>query len=305
MTIQRNHIEACEGNTALYVKSGVFGDILLNTFVANKVAPSQAVVFLDALTATDTKLSVNYNSFMRNEGSVILHVSGGTSPEPHEFWGNVFAGNQVTNLGFATTFLLEGAYNSLIRFNLFTDAFVFHNLRMGLDCDCDTVVQAQGNWWGSLDEAKIDVLIYDGADELALPLVNYSGYQLEGSLPCATVSNCSNHGRCVEPERCGCDSGWDGDICDQPSCEDVGGCNGAAGQCVGPNVCQCENDWKPPFCNEAVCEGSCSGNGFCGSPNKCRSVLCGHWAATFRVRLFCPHNTHTYTRASLQLFHGF
>jgi len=64
------------------------------------------------------------------------------------------------------------------------------------------------------------------------------------------ANECNNHGACTGLNTCSCESGWDGEYCNQPSCNDVQCKNG--GTCVAPNTCSCVGHFRPPDCSGCV-----------------------------------------------------
>lgn len=72
---------------------------------------------------------------------------------------------------------------------------------------------------------------------------------------CKDVNNCNN-GRCIGPNTCGCNPGWEsraGSACAAFHCRDLARCNDN-GECVGPNSCSCDDDWKgTPDCRQRTC----------------------------------------------------
>lgn len=91
---------------------------------------------------------------------------------------------------------------------------------------------------------------------------------------------CSGHGECNAAEHtCTCESGWAGDFCDQPRCEED--CSNH-GLCVNGR-CLCKETFYGNICQHARCPSDCSGNGYCFQ-GKCQCS--GIWGgATCSVRL--------------------
>lgn len=56
--------------------------------------------------------------------------------------------------------------------------------------------------------------------------------------------SCGDHGKCFKPNKCQCRSGWRGRLCDEPICSQS--CR--HGECVGPNTCSCTKGWVGPTC---------------------------------------------------------
>ena len=66
-------------------------------------------------------------------------------------------------------------------------------------------------------------------------------------------------------------SGWEGDLCDVPTCDFI--C--AHGECTAPQTCTCEPGWGGPDCSELNCPADLNGDGIVG-PIDLASLL-GAW----------------------------
>ena len=62
------------------------------------------------------------------------------------------------------------------------------------------------------------------------------------------ISGCGKHGRCIGPNQCACEIGWQGSQCD--TCIPLPGC--LNGHCESePFECICNDplQWRGPLCN--------------------------------------------------------
>ncbi|CAB4055396.1 Hemicentin-1,Thrombospondin-1,Adhesion G protein-coupled receptor B3,Thrombospondin-2,Adhesion G protein-coupled receptor B1,Mucin-like protein [Lepeophtheirus salmonis] len=71
------------------------------------------------------------------------------------------------------------------------------------------------------------------------------------------------NGKCIHPNVCACEVGWDGPNCDE--CIPLGGCK--HGSCNKPMECNCRPGWTGGQCNKPKCDGCV--NGCCHEPYKC------------------------------------
>ncbi|MDD9941317.1 MAG: thrombospondin type 3 repeat-containing protein [Myxococcales bacterium] len=82
------------------------------------------------------------------------------------------------------------------------------------------------------------------------------------------------HGTCSEfGGLCLCERGWKGEDCDDFTCRDVNDCN--KGRCIGPNACRCEPGWESGSagpCSQFHCRelAGCSGHGTCVGAQQCK-----------------------------------
>ncbi|CAL4067050.1 unnamed protein product, partial [Meganyctiphanes norvegica] len=110
-------------------------------------------------------------------------------------------------------------------------------------------------------------------------------------------------GQCVAPDQCTCDTGFKGQRCDMPTCENLGcqdnqecieggrdtpvickcksgyklhgprcieECPGGCGRghCTGPDQCNCPRGYTGASCETPDCPGGC-GSGWCTEPERC------------------------------------
>ena len=76
--------------------------------------------------------------------------------------------------------------------------------------------------------------------------------------------SCYFHGRCKIDGSCACSSGWLGEDCDEPTCE-----NCVYGNCRPNYLCNCYPGYRGPSCDIPICLGvnhCCTLEGFCSSP---------------------------------------
>ncbi|XP_023328477.1 delta-like protein C isoform X1 [Eurytemora carolleeae] len=84
------------------------------------------------------------------------------------------------------------------------------------------------------------------------------------------INGCSNNGKCVAPDICRCDMGYQGGTCQ--SCIKHPGC--IHGSCNTAFECNCEGGWEGRDCNIPKCSEGCDPDfGFCDTPDTC---LCKH-----------------------------
>jgi len=91
---------------------------------------------------------------------------------------------------------------------------------------------------------------------------------------------CSGHGECVGFNNCTCETGWFGNECEQPLCNNIAHdnptvCNGQ-GTCTSKDTCVCGTAFTGQFCQYPTCFGVngddpfvCAGHGTCVEPNTC------------------------------------
>ena len=104
-----------------------------------------------------------------------------------------------------------------------------------------------------------------------------------------TTQHCI-HGTCAN-EKCTCESGWKGAMCDfrvpcpAPGCGESGRCVGDAN---GVGKCECSPGFTGPNCLDIVCEDKCSGHGTCLN-NGC---ICesGYHGEKCEITAPCPNN---------------
>jgi len=95
-------------------------------------------------------------------------------------------------------------------------------------------------------------------------LPGWSNEKLACSVPfCDFNGETCVHGNCTEPERCTCDIGWQGLLCNECVC--LPGC--VNGYCEDPMECICETGWQGMFCDKPEC-GPCT-HGHCSAPGIC------------------------------------
>jgi len=93
------------------------------------------------------------------------------------------------------------------------------------------------------------------------------------STQCFPAPSCTpgcNNGKCVENNKCQCNTGWSGANCDVPVCNPI--CNPLKGKCASVNnvnQCQCNAGSTGPTCDLPTCTPACAVNGICSSINKC------------------------------------
>lgn len=78
--------------------------------------------------------------------------------------------------------------------------------------------------------------------------------------------HCRNGGTCVGPYKCNCPSGYGGTQCEKVLCTPP--CQ-YGGRCIKPNVCQCFHGFTGPYCRPS-CSPPCLNGGVCVGPNECR-----------------------------------
>lgn len=93
---------------------------------------------------------------------------------------------------------------------------------------------------------------------------------------------CSNHGVCLELNKCICESNYNGSDCNETTCGGIDSFNeeevcSGHGTCFEFDVCTCMHHWIGPQCNTPTCNeipanenGTvCGGHGSCTGPNVC------------------------------------
>ena len=93
---------------------------------------------------------------------------------------------------------------------------------------------------------------------------------------------CSTHGQCVNNTVCLCDSGWQGEYCQNVDCPGNPDCDNR-GACVLPpgaskSVCLCNQGFDGQGCKNLVCPGEpmCSNRGNCTLINNRPTCVCNH-----------------------------
>ncbi|CAD5122347.1 DgyrCDS10784 [Dimorphilus gyrociliatus] len=88
--------------------------------------------------------------------------------------------------------------------------------------------------------------------------------------------NCFSRGKCVGGS-CVCNDGWTGEFCSQFDCKDISECS-QRGICIGPNKCLCDPNWYGSNCGSSKCPRytscyQCTNNegcGWCDSTQTCQ-----------------------------------
>jgi len=94
-----------------------------------------------------------------------------------------------------------------------------------------------------------------------------------------TNCSCLNGGTCGGPSNtvCSCPQGqYASDYCEVVICSGPdfpGGCQ--QGKCVSPNVCQCNPGWNGTDCSKPICDPPCV-HGQCTAPNTCNCFGTGY-----------------------------
>ncbi|MCO6436693.1 MAG: hypothetical protein J5J06_06350 [Phycisphaerae bacterium] len=142
----------------------------------------------------------------------------------------------------------------------------------GLDNGVDPDVDGDGRLNGFDDDIDGDGLLEaedDDDDGDGIPDLIDNDDNGDGEDDCGC-----EHGVCSAfGGLCFCDRGWEGEDCDEFHCRDVRNCN--HGKCVGPNTCRCDSGWESIGsipCATFHCRQlkNCNRNGFCIGPNVCR-----------------------------------
>jgi hypothetical protein len=84
------------------------------------------------------------------------------------------------------------------------------------------------------------------------------------------VKNCSNNGKCTEPNVCKCDEKYTGKNCSDLSCSNFNYCS-KNGICLSNETCNCFEGWLGLDCSKPDCAklDNCNDKGVCISSNKC------------------------------------
>ena len=89
-------------------------------------------------------------------------------------------------------------------------------------------------------------------------------------IDCSLVKNCSNNGKCTEPNVCKCDEKYTGKTCSDLSCSNFNYCS-KNGICLQNETCNCFEGWLGLDCSKPDCSklDNCNDKGVCISSNKC------------------------------------
>ena len=174
------------------------------------------ILFMSAAVGTLNDAVISYSTNgLRVEGTATLTLAG-VSSTSNQYGLYVYNGTgPVTATGCAFTgntlqgVRLDGASAkapdvtitaSEIHSNLGTkDFYTYRFTSPG-----ESVIDATGNWWGSTDEGTIRARIFDHADHITAPMVDWCGY-LDG--PAGSTARTGIH--CSDPVVCGGTTVWD------------------------------------------------------------------------------------------------
>jgi len=83
---------------------------------------------------------------------------------------------------------------------------------------------------------------------------------------------CENGGRCTADEKCTCATGWRGDDCTIPICDNGCFVTGARINrvCTAPNICTCKPGYRGDSCNVPMCVQTCHNGASCVAPDTCQ-----------------------------------
>ena len=90
------------------------------------------------------------------------------------------------------------------------------------------------------------------------------------SIDCSLVKNCSNNGKCTQPNVCKCDEKFTGKTCSDLSCSNFNYCS-KNGVCLPNETCNCFEGWLGFDCSRPDCAklDNCNDRGVCISSNRC------------------------------------
>jgi len=163
-------------------------------------------------------------------------------------------------------------------------------------CNKDGEVECREGW--SMDNCKgpMCATIFDPSDWCSEPQCSpgcdpHNGYcSVPGECVCKSNSGyhgpnctdllpslgCMNGGPISPEERCVCDEGWSGLLCDQPVCHSA--CQYPRGVCEENGYCHCQVGWEGEHCQRCVTYPGCE-HGTCTNPWEC--VCQQGWMGTF------------------------
>ena len=235
-----------------------------NQFLSNEHAGGTVAVTVTSTGYAQRKPFLLYaNEFTENSGKYAVSVDGTNDYQNNNYTirSNVFLRNALTR-----TVVFTDTPWMVVNNNIFT------NDRSPRDVEVSFgngfAMDATDNWWGSKDESAVKSRIFDKEDSTTIGEVLYKPFLTKPDISCSNVANCSNHGLCIRPDVCDCNSGWRGDSCSEFSCVGVQECLGR-GSCAGPNTCKCNDGWLPPACVYASCAAreNCNEHGACVAPD--------------------------------------
>ncbi|KAL5014467.1 hypothetical protein ScPMuIL_008737 [Solemya velum] len=251
----------------VYIKT--WGNVQLaltdNTFIGGDGGTAMCYLDVNIQTSrayTEKTVQLLANDFHDIEAEKLLCFSA----DDFSFSGIISYNQFFNNEANTAVISLDSAFCNL-SYNLFDNPT---NWELEVIKEGDGVIDARNNWWGTTDTKAVGDRILDKRKNTALMRVDFEPFLTDSSFDCSDVNNCSDHGDCVRPNDCRCNSGWKGDKCSIFDCSGVSQCSGN-GVCVGPNRCTCDDGWEGDRCVIATCYNvnNCSQHGFCVSPEKC------------------------------------
>eukprot|EP00730_Choanoeca_flexa_P010337 TRINITY_DN1753_c0_g1_i1.p1 TRINITY_DN1753_c0_g1~~TRINITY_DN1753_c0_g1_i1.p1 ORF type:complete len:1089 (+),score=162.40 TRINITY_DN1753_c0_g1_i1:402-3269(+) len=280
LTVENCHISDCAGTFGIEIvaAASTLGQVRLQ---GNALVNNSFDTVINARSAVEPPMSIEQNSITNNtvDQFVMVLTPGDSAQSGINVTNNIFLDNRATRSRSATAAILGFGVN--LHSNHFLNPSLESELRAELTCStscaesclsqCTRNISASSNWWGTRNAALIEDRIVDAQDFVQLPFIDSSAMLTSADFDCASVDNCSDHGRCVGNGQCRCDAGYQGESCALISCSNVNDCNAQAlaGVCIGPNTCQCSSQWNGTDCTTPVCLQGC-GHGTCMAPDMCQ-----------------------------------
>ena len=155
--------------------------LLRNNVFRNNVGSTLRVDGNCRVSKKPVKVNILSNTFRNNKGEHVILVDFKYLPDKRyaTIYNNTFMENQGVR-SFASRYsriksqavvtMRKG--NVTVESNLFDNPSIAHDIAT-LFQDSERVINARGNWWGSLDECKIKARIFDFEDRVDLAKIQY------------------------------------------------------------------------------------------------------------------------------------